>query len=58
MKSRIILDLTHMKEGVESPAKLFKHLLALTNDYITTSDIMRRKYGVLCRVEPSEEDRG
>jgi len=51
---KVILDLKHMKNGVENPSKLFNHILSLTNDYITTSDIMRTKYGILCRVEPKE----
>jgi len=43
-----------MKEGVEHPKKLFNHIFGLSQDYITTADIMRRKYGISVRIEPKE----
>ena len=54
MKPKVILNLTRMKKGVENPRGLFLHLLELTHDYVTASDIMRTKYGILCRVVPPE----
>ena len=52
MQPKIIMNLAKMKKGVENPRGLFLHLLDLTHDYITASDIMRTKYGIICRVVP------
>ena len=51
---KVILDLKHMKDDVTDPKALFHHILGLTKDYITTSEILRTKYGILCRIEPTK----
>jgi len=53
---KIVLDLKHMKRGIESPKALFNKIFNLSQDYITTADIMRTQYGIGVRLEIKNED--
>jgi len=51
---RIVLDLKYMKKGIESPKALFNRIFSLSQDYITTADIMRTSYGIRVSLQPKD----